>query len=137
MPSVTLDAVEQMFVFGLGGPGAQMQRNINASVANNQATGFKIISEGNHVDQSVGTGSLVLPSVGSMEASTGVLIMNDTANALNLFPALGETINALGANASFSITAGQSAIAIRAGSPLGARGVATVSGLNWRVGLIP
>jgi hypothetical protein len=133
MPSAALDAWEQNFAYGIGGSGSVLYRNVNASVAANQSSGYKLISEGTHVDQSVSTGSLVLPPVGSMEASGPYVIFNDTANSLNLYPGPGETINALGANAAIAIAAGTMAIAARAGSSLGSRGTGTGSGLNWRV----
>lgn len=43
------------------------------------------------------------------EAGLTVEIKNASANSLNLFPATGEVINALAANAAFAVAAGKSA----------------------------
>jgi hypothetical protein len=43
------------------------------------------------------------------EAGREVAVINATANAVAVFPALGDKINALSANASFSVAAGKSA----------------------------
>jgi len=40
-----------------------------------------------------------------------VIVINDGAHSLNIFPALGDTINALGTNNAFSLATGQSPLA--------------------------
>jgi hypothetical protein len=55
--------------------------------------------------------SVQLPTA---EAGREVTVINATANAAAVFPAVGDKINALSANASFSVAAGKSATFIGA-----------------------
>lgn len=80
--------------------------------------------------------SCQLPNLLSGEAQ-GVtrIVINDTANAVAVFPSTGESINALGANTALSVPAGQSAIFV-APAP-GVSGGATTQLTNWRAAVIP
>lgn len=60
------------------------------------------------------------------------VVINDTANALAVFPAAGENINALGANTALSVPAGQSAIFIP--PAVGSTGAIPTT---WRGAVIP
>lgn len=87
------------------------------------------------------SGAAVLPSLNTVEAQSIVFVINDGANALQVFPATGETINALAANAAFTgIAAGQSAIFIKVQAASVGKGGGLVPGSfanNWRAAVIP
>lgn len=77
--------------------------------------------------------SCQLPSIGSMEnQGQPRIVINDTANAVAVFPAAGENINALGANTALSVPAGQSAIFVP--PVVGSTGATPT---NWRGAVIP
>ena len=83
----------------------------------------------------------VLPSLNSLEAQSIVFMINDTPNSMQVFPATGETINALAANAAFTaIPAGQSAVFIKVQAASVGKGGGIVPGSfanNWRAAIIP
>lgn len=80
--------------------------------------------------------SCQLPNLGTQEAQgLARIVINDTANALAVFPAAGESINALGANTALSIPAGQCGIFFPSVPPYGGGATAIVT--NWRAAVIP
>ena len=108
--------------------------NMAALNANSQSLATRLFCRICRVVTSVGTGSVVLPAqlTGENDQFPCVLI-NDSPNSLNLFPAAGETINALGANASIAVAAGKTALCVANDVPPAHGGVATGSNLNWVV----
>lgn len=50
--------------------------------------------------------SVILPN---MTPGRGVVVVNAGANSMNVFPAVGETINALSANTALAVAAGKAA----------------------------
>lgn len=82
--------------------------------------------------------SCQLPSLLDGENGGSIrIVINDTANALAVFPRLGsgDTINALSATTALSVPAGQSAIFIPPAAQ-GAAGAIPSTG-NWRAAVIP
>lgn len=106
--------------------------------SSSQAGATRAYGEASRFVYSTATGCVELPSVGSMEASGMMLVINDSPNTLDLYPSAGEQINAGGANTKLSggIAAGKTAFCVRSGTPSPIGGGATVSGLNWRVAVM-
>lgn len=79
---------------------------ITANNAASQATATAMPSAINRISASVATGSVIMPvsTPGSF-----LTVINDTANAVNVYPQVGDKLNALAANAAFSLAAGKSA----------------------------
>jgi hypothetical protein len=83
---------------------------LQGGAASAQGTATKINNLLTRVNASVASGSFVLPSLLSQEATTRpYYVVNDTAGTILVYPALGETM-AGSANASQSITTGISAV---------------------------
>lgn len=59
--------------------------------------------------------SVKLPQTGGAIGETVVVINAAAANSMNLYPALGEKINALAANAAFAIPANKTVICFASG----------------------
>jgi hypothetical protein len=79
------------------------QDNITAHAGGGQANGVLLLGPLMRITTVATAGDSILlpPSIRGME----VIITNDAAvNAANIFPAVGEAINALGANTAFSLT---------------------------------
>lgn len=107
-----------------------------------QGTATRLIGQVTRFISSAGVNAAaVLPSLLSLEASSLLFLVNDSPNAMQVFPATGETINALAANAAFTgIPAGQSLIAIAVTAAKVGKGGGIVPGSfanNWRVAIIP
>jgi hypothetical protein len=104
-----------------------------------QNTATRCTGQVNRFIKVAATGTAVLPSVNSLEAQGLVFIVNDDpANALLLWPQGAETKN--GANSSFSVTAGQSAICIAVTAAKVGKGGGLAPGSfsnDWRIALIP
>ncbi len=107
-----------------GGLAAQIGATVGAALtANNttKATATAIINTGNFFTTVASTGAAILPPAGT---SPTIAIHNGGANSLLVFAnGTAETINALSAAASFSVTNAKSAIFI----PAGTRWVAVLS----------
>jgi hypothetical protein len=83
-----------------------------AGAASAQGTATKINSLLTRCTKSVASGSFVLPSLLSQEVfQRPYWVVNDTAGAILVYCALGETMNG-SANANLSIAAGDSAVFI-------------------------
>jgi len=126
--SVTNLAV--MFVIGGNNQGMANQELVPGPAAT-QATAVRVSNQMARVTKSVATGSLILPSIGTGEATEMVTIVNDTAVTINIYPATGEKMNGV-ANATFQITTGLSGVFIPVVNSTG-----NPTTLDWRAALIP
>lgn len=79
---------------------------IAAPNAASQGTASALPSSINRISSSVVTGSVVMPA---SIAGSFLTVINDTANTVNVYPAVGDKINALATNAAFSLNAGKAA----------------------------
>lgn len=131
--TVATDAV-RAFLTQLG---ATLDDNLTALAGGAQSSSPRLKSEGNRFTKvATAADSCQLPNLGTMEAGgTARVVVNDTANALAVFPSAGESINALAANASFSVPAGQSGIFIPP-APAASGGATTILPV-WRAAVIP
>ena len=104
-----------------------------------QGTATKCIGQVSRFIKVASTGTAVLPSVNSLEASGMVFVVNDdTTNALLVWPQGAETI--AGSNAAVSIPAGQSGIFIAVTAAKTSKGGGRPSGSftnDWRWAPIP
>jgi hypothetical protein len=71
-----------------------------------QATATKLTNALSRVTKSVATGSFILPSILSGEASEPMLLINDTGGTVNVYPATGEKINGAAANSPITFGGG-------------------------------
>jgi hypothetical protein len=92
----------------------------------------------NRVTKSVNTGSFVLPQMLTGEAdSSMVFVINDSANTINIYPFVGETMQG-SANATFQITTGTSGFFLRVyGASIGKGGGNQTPTNDWRPASIP
>jgi hypothetical protein len=112
--------------------------NLSALNAASQTTATRLNSKICRVVTSVSTGSVILPQQLTGENGPApVIVINDSPNSINLYPAAGETINALSANTAFAVPSLQTAVCIPNDVPPPHGGVATGSNLNWGVANIP
>lgn len=109
-----------------------------SSVAAAQAGATRLTGNVNRITKAVSTGSFILPQMATGEADSSlVFVINDSANSIDIFPFVGETING-SANASFAVGAGTSAICIRVyGASIGKGGGNQTPTNDWRVANIP
>jgi len=80
-----------------------------SSVAAAQAGATRVNGAICRVKLAVATGSFILPSIGSGEAMTAMTVVNDTAVAINVYPAVGEKMNG-SANTALSVASGASGV---------------------------
>lgn len=73
-----------------------------------QNTATRLTNRFSRCIKAASTGSVVLPSILSGEANEPMLVMNDAANSINVYPGLGEKINGGSANAPIAVAAGAS-----------------------------
>lgn len=100
--------------------------------ANTQNTAVRINNEVVRVLKSVATGSLQLPSILNGEANEAIVVVNETAVTINIFPALGEKTNG-NLNTAFAVTTAISALFIPVLNSVNNY----PSSLNWSCTLIP
>jgi hypothetical protein len=86
------------------------------------------------------TGTAVLPQMATGEADPFIVVVNDGANSMNVYPFVGEKQNgatsAFGATtAALAVPAGQSAVFVM-GRGVKKGGVATALPLEWKSGLL-
>lgn len=79
---------------------------ITAFATGGQASATALTAQVNFVDTVATTGDSVKLPVVSLGAN--IMVFNDGANAVDIFPVTGSAIDALGTNAAFSLAAGQS-----------------------------
>ncbi|SRR6266516_5795783 len=90
------------------------------------------------IRQGVSNGGLILPSVLGLDASGIVYITNDGPNSINIYPAVGEVINALAANAAIALVSGAVAVCVRIPRHLSTtHGRTAVATAGWSVGICP
>jgi hypothetical protein len=102
--SVTNQAV--LFVLAVG---SRQSVELVAGPAAAQATATRLNNAVCRCTKGVSTGSFILPSILSGEANEVIMLVNDTAVALNVYPAVGEKNNG-SANAAISVAAGASGL---------------------------
>lgn len=119
----------------LGQQGFPVNDNLAAPNASSQTTATRCGSSINRFTTGVANGSAVLPSSVSNEAEPITFVINDTPNAIKLFPFSGENQGGV-LNAFLSIPAGQAAIAIRVPAQIG-KGGGGGGTLDWRSAVIP
>jgi hypothetical protein len=124
--SVTNNAV--LFVFSNDG---QTIVELVPGPAAAQNTAVRINNEVIRVLKSVSTGSLILPAMLTGEANEAIVVVNETAVTINVYPALGEKTNG-NLNTAFQITTAISGIFI----PVLASVNNYPSTLDWRCALI-
>lgn len=109
-----------------------------SNVAAAQAAATRLTGSVNRVTKAVSTGSFILPQMLTGEADSNmVFVINDSANSINVYPAVGETMSG-SANAAFSIGAGTSGIFIRVyGASIGKGGGNQTPTNDWRPANIP
>ncbi len=107
--------------------------NLSSTVAAAQAGATALVGELHRVTKAASTGSFILKSLTSEEAPPLVFVVNDSAQTINVYPTVGETMNG-GANTAFQITAGTSGIFIAISTAQLAKGASSV---DWRAALIP
>jgi hypothetical protein len=83
------------------------QDTLTAHAGGGQANGTPIMSMTTRftVVATIADSGTLLASVAGME----ITVINAAANSMNVFPATGEQINALGANAAFALAGGKTA----------------------------
>jgi hypothetical protein len=89
-------------------------RQVNEQVpgpAAAQATAVRLIGPLVRCTKSVSTGSFILPAIGSNEATEAVVVLNDSPNSINVYPASGEKTNG-SANAAVAVAAGAAGVFI-------------------------
>lgn len=131
--TVATDAV-RAFLIQLG---ATLDDDMVALVGGAQSSAPRLKSEGNRFTKvATAADSCQLPNILTGEAAgTARIVINDTANALAVFPSAGESINALAVNLALSVPAGQSGIFIPPAPATS--GGATVTLPVWRAAVIP
>lgn len=132
--SASTDAV---CALGLQIDGATIDDNLTALAGGAQNTSPRLKSTISRFTKvATAADSCQLPNIVSGENGGRVrLVVNDTANAVAVFPSAGENINALAANTALSVPANQSAIFVPT-APVRAGGAPTLVG-NWRAAVIP
>jgi hypothetical protein len=100
-----------------------------------QATAAPVIGDLARVVTSVANGAMMLKSSVSGEAPPICFVVNDSANAVKVFPFVGESLNGT-ANNSLSIPSGQSGVFIRV-PPQIAKGGGGGGTIDWRSAVIP
>jgi hypothetical protein len=95
-----------------------------------QAGATPVRGEGLRITKGIANGSVIMKSVLSGDAAPMAFIVNDGANAVNFFPAVGEFNNGV-VNQVLAVPAGQSLLAIRVPNNLAG------SSSGWRSTAIP
>lgn len=121
-----------------------------ATGATSQAQGLALKGEVCRITLSVTGGSCVLPSLAYGDAPNILVVVNDSANSINVggayngananYPA--DKVNGVATTASFgagivAVAAGTFAVFVASQSPLGTGGVATSSPNNWHTAVSP
>jgi hypothetical protein len=101
---------------------------IGNGVASSQAGAPVLRSELTRITKAAANDSFVLKSILSGEANSLTFVVNDSANTIKVFCAIGETLGGV-LNSSLSIPTGQSGIFVRVPNALGTP--------DWRAAAIP
>ena len=85
--------------------------NITAHAGGTQAGGYPMQEGINRVTVVATAGdSVTLPSTPDVTGEEIIIINADSTDSMNVFPAVGEAINAVAANGAFAMVAGKTAI---------------------------
>jgi hypothetical protein len=79
------------------------------------------------------TGSFILPSIGTGEANEPMILVNDSAVTVNIYPAANEKTNGNAQATAFQVTTGLTGICIPVVNSVGNYPTT----LDWRCALIP
>jgi hypothetical protein len=120
-----------------------MQDNLSATAQGSsflQGSSVCLRSQINRFTVAPSTGTAVLPQMATGEADPVVVVINDGANSMNVYPFVGEKQNgatsAFGAvTAALAVPAGQAAVFVM-GRGVKKGGVATALPLEWKSGTI-
>jgi hypothetical protein len=99
---------------------------VSSSAAASQGTATRLTNNLSRCKQAVSTGSFILPSILSGEASREMWLVNDSAVAVNVYPAKSEKVNG-NVDTALSVPAGQTGLFI----PILASTYVYPSPLNW------
>lgn len=97
-----------------------------------QGTAVRLTNALTRCTKAAATGSFILPSILSGEASEAMIVVNDSAVTINVYPAVGEKTNGA-ANTAFAVTTGLSAFCVPVVASVGNY----PSTLDWRCALVP
>ncbi|HEX4828310.1 MAG TPA: hypothetical protein VFV12_08795 [Xanthobacteraceae bacterium] len=117
-------------LYNLGLLGTPLDDDLVGGPASTQVGATPVKGELARCTTSVLNGSFVLKQIQTGEASPLTYVVNDSANAIKVFPHPGEAQGGV-ANASLTIPAGQSAIFVRVPNSL------QTAGADWRSAVIP
>jgi hypothetical protein len=85
--------------------------NITAHAGGTQALGYPLLEGINRVTVvATAADSVTLPSTQDIAGTEVIVINADSTDSMNVFPAVGEAINALTANTTFALVAGKTAM---------------------------
>lgn len=118
-------------LFNLGLLAFPVTDDLASTVASAQSAAPCLIGELCRVTSASANGSFVLPSLLNLTAPPLVFVVNDSANTIKVFCAVGETLNG-SSNSSLSIGAGTSGIFVSVPNSKGASNVP-----DWRAANIP
>lgn len=94
----------RMVVAGMSAPAAQASVGVSATgltaTGSTQATALQLGADVNKFTTVAASTGCILPA---MNGGDNIVVVNSGANALSLYPPVGASINALGANTAYSI----------------------------------
>jgi hypothetical protein len=94
------------------GPGMAMLIDDLGSTVNAAQAGATALTGALHrVNSGAATASFILKSMVAKEAPRLVIVINDGPNSINVYPAVGETMNGV-ANAALAVAAGATAVIV-------------------------
>lgn len=111
---------------------SQAVMEVIAGPAAAQNTATKLTNALSRCLKAASTGSFVLPTILTGDANEPMILVNDSANSVNVYPGLGEKINGGSANAPIAVAAGASLVVFPV---LNSPGVYP-STLDWRGAVI-
>ena len=122
-----MSAANLGLIYNLALLGTPLLDNQATASAGTQAAALPVLGECVRVTSSAASGSMILKNITTGEASTMTFVINDSANTIVVFCAVGETLNGT-TNASLSIGAGVSGLFVFVPQKLG--------GPDWRANTI-
>lgn len=100
-----MSAVNTSLMGHLARAGMFLTDNLSAGPAASQATAIPVISQNSRVLVSAANGSVQLPDQLTNVAPNMMFVLNDSPNAINVYPFAGQNMNGV-ANAALTIAAG-------------------------------
>jgi hypothetical protein len=120
-------------LYNLALSGFPVNDNISCPNASSQATATRATGDAVRVTNSVANGSMILPSILSQEAPPLIFVINDSPNAIKVYPFLStvspESMNTTN-NAALTIAAGGWGMFVKI-PPLTQKGGGTQGTSNW------